>query len=104
MPQIHPSSIVDPQAQLAPDVEIGPGCVIEGPVQLGPGCRLIAHVYLKGPLALGANNVVYPFACLGFDPQVRKFDVKKVTGGVKIGNDNVIRESVTIHGDRKSVV
>jgi UDP-N-acetylglucosamine acyltransferase len=96
-PRIHPTSIIDPRASLADDVEIGPGCVIDGPVTLGPGNRLIGHVYLVGPLTVGQNNVFYPHACIGFDPQHRQFDPKAPNGGVVIGYRNVFREGCTIH-------
>jgi UDP-N-acetylglucosamine acyltransferase len=94
---IHPTSIIDPRAELADDVQIGPACTLEGPVKIGPGCRLIGHVYLKGPLTLGRGNIIYPFAALGFEPQDRKFDPGTQKAGVVIGDENIIREGVTIH-------
>lgn len=95
MAKVHPTAIIDPQSQLASDAEVGPGCVIQGPVVVGPGCRLIGHVYLQGQVTLGQNNTLYPFACVGFEPQDLKYDGK--TRGVAIGNDNVLREGATIH-------
>ncbi len=98
MPQVHTSAVVDPQAQLAADVVIGPGCVIEGPVRIGPGTRLIGHVYIIGPATIGCRNVLYPFVCVGFEPQDRKFNAAtSPSAGVAIGDDNLLRESVTIH-------
>ncbi len=95
MPTIHPSASIDAQAELAQDTRVGPGCVIHGPVRIAPGCTLIGHLYLKGPLTLGRDNTLYPFVCIGFEPQDRKFDGR--SAGVTIGCDNVLRESVTIH-------
>lgn len=95
--KIHPTAIIDPRAQLASDVEIGPGCILEGAVTLGPGTRLVSYVVLKGPLTLGRNNVIYPFVCIGTEPQDRKFDPGNDGAGTLIGDDNVFRESVTIH-------
>ncbi len=97
VPEIHPSSIIDPQASLADDVIIGPGCIIDGPATLGPGTRLLGHVFLSGKVVIGANNLIYPNTSLGFAPQYRKFDHHQPTAGVSIGDDNVIREGVTIH-------
>jgi UDP-N-acetylglucosamine acyltransferase len=94
---IHPSSIVDPRAQIADNVQIGPGCVIEGAVKIGPGCRLVGQVFLKGPLTIGRENRIYPFAALGFEPQDRKYDPDTEGAGLVIGDQNLIREGVTIH-------
>jgi UDP-N-acetylglucosamine acyltransferase len=94
---IHPSSIVDQRVELAEDVSIGPGCIIEGRVTIGAGCRLLGHVCLKGPLTLGRGNTIYPFAALGFEPQDRKYKPDHEGSGVVIGEDNIIREGVTIH-------
>ena len=97
LPTIHPTAIVDPRATLADDVVVGPYCIIEGDVTLGPGCKLVAHACLKGPLTMGADNMVYPFACIGYDPQDRKFSPDTEGAGTVIGDRNILRESVTIH-------
>lgn len=97
MAQIHPTSIVDDQARLASDVQVGPFCVIQGQVTLEAGCRLVSHVHLKGPMAVGENNIFYPQVCMGFSPQSRREDPTLVKGGIKIGKDNIFREGVTIH-------
>ena len=95
MANVHPSAIVDSRAELADDVEVGPGCVIEGPVRIGSGCRLYGQVYLHGNVTLGQANTLFPFVCIGFEPQDRSFDggPTSVVSGVR----NVLRESVTVH-------
>jgi UDP-N-acetylglucosamine acyltransferase len=98
MPKIHPSAIIHPDAILAGDVEVGPNCIIDSPdVRIGPGTRLIASVYLTGIVTLGTNNTLYPNVALGFEPQDRKFDTARGTGGVSVGDRNILREGVTIH-------
>ena len=97
MAQIHPTSLVDPQATLAEDVVVGPWCLIEGQVSIGAGSRLMERVTLKGPLVIGSHNVVYPNCCLGLEPQDRKFDPATQGSGVVIGDHNILREGVTIH-------
>lgn len=92
---IHTSSVVDPRAHIGRDVEIGPYCVIEGDVVIGDRCRLISHVCLRAPLTLGRGNTLYPFTCVGFEPQDYKF--RGSGAGVVIGDDNTFRESVTVH-------
>lgn len=97
MASIHPTSEVSREGELADDVVVGPHCYLTGRVRLGPGVRLIGHIYLNGPVTLGARTIVYPFACLGFGPQDVKFKPGMVTAGVEIGEDCIIREHVTIH-------
>lgn len=97
MPNIHPSSIIDPQAKLADDVTVGPWCIIQGDVSVGQGCVIMERVTLRGPLTIGSNNTIYPNCCIGLEPQDRKYDPKFAGSGVLIGDDNVLREAVTIH-------
>jgi UDP-N-acetylglucosamine acyltransferase len=92
---IHPAAIVDRRAELADGVRVGPGCVIEGPVSIGAGTELIAHVHIRGPAVVGCENVIYPFVCIGFEPQDRKY--RGQTAGVVIGDRNLLRESFTMH-------
>ena len=97
LPTIHPTAIVDPAAQLADDVQIGPGCIIEGPAVIGAATRLIAQVYIKGAVHLGERNVLYPNVCVGFEPQHRAHLDPRNKVAVRIGDDNLLREGVTIH-------
>lgn len=96
MPKVHRSSTVDSQAQLADDVDIGPNCVVQGAVRIGAGTRLIGNVWLIGPLSIGNNNLIYPNACIGFEPQHLKY-VPGTGAGIVIGDRNILREGVTIH-------
>lgn len=98
MANVHPTAVVDPSAQLAEDVIVGPNCIIEGPVRIGAGCRLVAQVFLQGPLVMGEQNTLYPMVCLGYPPQHRRFDPDSGTPGVVIGHRNVFREGATVHG------
>ena len=92
---IHPTAIIDAKAQIGADCEIGPYCVIGGHVTLGDGCKLHSHVVLDGHTKLGRENEIFPFAALG-----KKTQDLKWKGGVtrlEIGDQNVFRESVTVH-------
>ena len=96
--EIHPSAVVSDEAVFEGSARVGPNCVIDGPVTIGDGVRLIASVYLKGPLWLGAGSTVYPFSSLGFPGQDLKFGPDDTSAGVVIGESCTLREGVTIHG------
>ena len=95
MSSLHATALVDPQAELAADVEVGPFCVVGPGVRLGPGCRLLARVRITGPAAIGERNVFYPNCVIGGDPQ--DLQPPADDGRIEIGNDNVFREAVTVH-------
>ena len=61
---------------------------------LGEECQLVSHVVLDGHTTIGARNRIYSFTCLGIAPQDLKY--KGEPTRLVMGNDNVIRESVTI--------
>ena len=97
MPQVHSSAIVDSSVHLADDVVIGPGCVVQGEVRIGSGTQLLHNVYIRGPVTIGARNTLYPNVCIGYPPQHRGVAPDAPTSGVRIGDDNVLREGVTLH-------
>lgn len=95
MSQIHPTAVVSPSAQLGRNVVVGPFCVIEDDVIIGDNTRLAGHVSIKTGTALGANNQVFEAAILGGTPQHLRAGTE--LGPLLIGNNNIIREHVTIH-------
>ena len=92
---IHPTAIIDAAAEIASTVEIGPYCVIGGGCVIKDNTRLISHVCVSGETEIGENNIIYPFASIGSQPQDLKYHGEK--SRVVIGNNNSIREYVTIH-------
>jgi UDP-N-acetylglucosamine acyltransferase len=92
---IHPTAIIHPQAKLASSVAVGPYTVIGDDVELDEGCEVMAHVVLGGPLRMGSNNRVFPFASIGLAPQDLKFHGEPTR--VEVGDANTFREFVTIH-------
>ncbi len=66
---IHPTAIIDPDAGISREAEIGPYCIIGSGVTIGPRTRLIAHVYLEGKLTIGKDNIFYPYCSCGVAPQ-----------------------------------
>ena len=95
MAQVHSLSVVHPSAQIADDVEIGPFCTVGAGVVLGAKCQLISHVVIDGDTRVGFGNTFYPFCSIGLASQDKKY--ANETTRVEIGNDNVFRESCTVH-------
>lgn len=95
MSLIHPTALVDPGAKLAANVEVGPYSIIGPDVVLGAGCVIGPHVVIKGPSVLGERNRIFQFASVGEDCQDKKY--KGEPTRLEMGDDNVIREGVTIH-------
>lgn len=92
---VHPTAIVDPEAEIPADVQIGPYAIIEGAVRVGPGCIIEGHACLSGPMVMGRDNVVGHGAVLGKSPQHRGYQGEQTW--LKVGDGNVFREHVTIH-------
>ena len=95
MAEIHPTACVDPGATLGEGVIIGPFCVVDGQVTLGAGTVLHSHVVVTGRTRVGARNQIFPFASIGHQPQDLKFGGE--ASELIIGEDNVIREYVTMN-------
>ena len=91
---VHPSAIVAAGAVVPASCTVGPFCTIGPEVVLGEECRLISHVVLDGRTRIGARNVIYPFASIGVAPQDLKY--KGEPTETVLGDENTIRESVTI--------
>jgi UDP-N-acetylglucosamine acyltransferase len=92
---IHDQAIVDSGASLAADVRVGPWTYIGPDVEIGPGCIIEPHVVLRGPTRIGANNHIYQFSSVGEATPDRKYRGEPTR--LVIGDNNVIRENVTIH-------
>ncbi|MCP5405081.1 MAG: acyl-ACP--UDP-N-acetylglucosamine O-acyltransferase [Pseudomonadaceae bacterium] len=93
--KVHDTAIVEDGARLGEGVEVGPFCTVGKDVVLGDGTRLVSHVVVAGKTTLGARNVVYPFASLGQPSPDRKY--KGEEAALVVGDDNDIREYVTVH-------
>jgi UDP-N-acetylglucosamine acyltransferase len=94
-PLIHPTAVVAASARLAPGVVVGPHCVVSAGASIGPGTILENHVTLMGTVRIGARNRIFPNAVIGADPQDVSYRGSDTC--VEIGDDNVIREGVTIN-------
>lgn len=95
MPNIHPSALVDPKAELDSSVQVGPYTVIGPDVRIGAGTRIGAHCVIEGRTTLGADNHVFQFASIGAAPQDMKYAGEPTE--LLIGDRNTIREFVTFN-------
>ena len=91
----HPTAIIDPKAKLDKDVEVGPYCVIGPNVKIGSGTILESHVILKGNTKIGKKNHIFQFSTVGDSTPDKKY--KGEPTRLVIGDENQIREGVTIH-------
>jgi len=93
---IHPTAIVDPKAELDATVSVAPYSVVGPDVRVGAGTEIGAHVVLEGRVVVGERCRIAHGAIIGGVPQDLKYR-DGIPVGVRIGDDTVIREQVTIH-------
>jgi UDP-N-acetylglucosamine acyltransferase len=96
---IHPTAIIHSKAKLDSSVEVGPYAVIDQAVEIGAECIIGPHVYLTGRTTIGARNHFFAGCVIGEAPQDLKY--RNEPTGVRIGEDNVFREHVTVHRSSK---
>jgi len=95
MTNIHPTAIVDSNAEIGTDVKIGPYSVIGPDVKLAAGVEIMSHVVVAGRTSIGEATRVFPFTSLGHQPQDLKYGGEP--SRLEIGARNVIREHVTMN-------
>ena len=96
---IHKTALIDSNSKISKDVSIGAYSIIGPNVEIGEGTIIQSHVNITGNTVIGAFNKIYPFASIGNDPQDLKFE-GEITK-LEIGNNNKIREYVTINPGTK---
>jgi UDP-N-acetylglucosamine acyltransferase len=92
---IHSTAIIHPSAKLGKNVSVGAFCLIDADVSIGDETVLESHVVVKGKTTIGKCNHIYQFASIGEDCQDKKYAGEPTE--LMIGDNNIIRESVTIH-------
>jgi len=92
---IHPTAIVDADAELDSDVEVGPYSVIASDVRIGCGTIIGPHVTIDRYTTIGEGCRVFQYAAIGAVPQALKYKGEKTY--VTVGRGTTIREFVTIH-------
>lgn len=94
--KVHKTAIIGENVRLGKNVEIGPYCVLDGDhIEIGDDTILKSHVCISGRAIIGKKNTICPFTSIGGRPQDKKY--KGEESWVKIGDENIIRESVTIN-------
>tara|TARA_A100001011_G_C14173605_1_gene783640 strand:- start:9 stop:788 length:780 start_codon:yes stop_codon:yes gene_type:complete len=92
---IHKSSVIDSKANISNNVKVGPFCYVGPGVTLGENVELISNVHVEGNTNIGTGTRIFPFASIGTQPQDLKFKNEK--NSLEIGQNNLIREYVTIN-------
>ncbi len=92
---IHPAAIIDPKAEIGEGVEIGPYSVIEKGVSIGEGTKIGPHVVIREGTQVGRRCQIFQFSSIGEAPQAFAYQGEKTS--LLIGDQNIIREFVTLH-------
>jgi len=92
---IHPTAIIAEGAEVHRDASIGPYCVIGEHVYIGADTELVSHVVVSGHTHIGERNRIFSFSTIGNEPQDLKYHGE--ASRAMIGDDNTIRENVTIN-------
>ncbi len=92
---IHPTAVIDSSCEVSPEAKIGPYCVVGPNVTIGAGTILDSHVCIHGWTGIGERCRFYSHSSVGTDPQDLKY--KGEPTYLKIGNDNVFREFVSLN-------
>ncbi len=97
MKRIHPTAVIEDSAFLEDGVVIGPNCFVGGSSHLGAGTVLEANVVINQNVRIGKCNHFFPNCVIGGIPQILNFNSDTKLGGLVIGDNNTIREQVTVH-------
>lgn len=92
---IHETAIISPGAKLGKNVSVGPWTYIGPDVEIGDDTVIHSHVVIKGPSKIGKNNQIYQFSTVGEDTPDKKFAGEATW--LEMGDNNIVRENVTIH-------
>lgn len=94
-PNIHPTAIIDPTAEIAASVTIGAYSIVGPQVSIDVDCDIGPHVVIAGLTRIGKRNRIFQFASIGEICQDLKFKGEETW--LEIGDDNIIREACTLH-------
>ncbi len=92
---IHPTALIDSDAELGKGVSIGPYSIVGPKVTIGDGSVIGSHAVIESHTKIGINGRISSFASIGAPPQDLKF--KNEETWVEIGDDVIVREYATIN-------
>lgn len=95
MSLIHPTALVDPQAELDSTVSVGPYTTIGPNVRIGAGTTVGAHCVIEGHTTIGRENRIFQFCSLGAIPQDKKYAGEPCE--LRVGDRNTLREFCTFN-------
>jgi UDP-N-acetylglucosamine acyltransferase len=100
-PQVHPTAIVDANAELGDGVQVGPYAIIGTNVKIGAQTIVGPHAYIEKDTRVGRECFIAKGAVLGTDPQDVKYEGEETV--LIVGDRTTIREFATLHrGTRAS--
>ena len=92
---IDKNTSIHPDAKISSSAKIGTYTVIGPKVEIGENVEIFSHVNISGDTKIGSGTKIFPFASIGTSPQDLKFKGEHTK--LEIGNNNTIREYVTIN-------
>ncbi len=92
---IHPTAIIDAEAEIGSDVTIGPYAIVRGNVTIGAGTEIGPYTIIDEYVHVGQNCRIFQYASIGAAPQDLKYHGEKTY--LKIGRGTIIREFATIN-------
>ncbi len=92
---VHPTTIVDKNAEIDPTAEVGPYAIIEAGVKIGPRTRIYPHAFIGAGTTIGRGCAIHPFAVVGHHPQDLAWDHSP--SYTTIGDETIIREGAQVH-------
>jgi len=92
---IHPTAVIETGAELGANVKVGAYSVIGPNVKIGDGTQVLSQVSIDGHTTIGENNQFFPFTAIGGEPQSVSYQGEPTE--VRIGNNNVFRENITVN-------
>jgi UDP-N-acetylglucosamine acyltransferase len=95
MSKIHPTAIVDPQAQLDSSVEVGAYSIVGPNVRIDAGTVIGPHVVIDGHTTIGKDNKFFQFCSIGAAPQDKKWQGEPTR--LEVGDRNTVREFVSFN-------
>ncbi len=95
MSDVHETAVVEEGAELASEVSVGPYSIISSEAKIDSGVDIGPHVLVEGKVEIGKNNEIRNGAVIGTPPQDWSYEGDD--SGVKIGDDNILREYITIN-------